>query len=92
MQFHKNILVYFAMKTASDYDGDGTKLSQAGSKTAAGKKKKNHSWLGSWQRGSASARSQRGAAVSHQVHQVRGDDRSLHNHRKAPLEGTIFVI
>lgn len=40
MQFHKNILVYFAMKTASDYDGDGTKLSQAGSKTAAGKKKK----------------------------------------------------
>lgn len=40
MQFNKNILVYFAMITASDYYEDGTKLSQAGSKTAANKKKR----------------------------------------------------
>lgn len=39
MQLNKNILIYFAMKTASNYYGDGTKLSQAGSKTALKKKK-----------------------------------------------------
>lgn len=38
MQFNKNVLAYFAMITASDYYRDGTKLSQAGSETAAKKK------------------------------------------------------